>query len=1133
LFTQTWYPPAEPGQSDEPALFIQKGPLMGIHVALNHKTVYRYDRRISLGPQIVRLRPAPHARTPILSYSMTVSPKTHFLNWQQDPFSNYLGRLVFPEKTDVFSVEVDLVTEMIIINPFDFFVEPHAEKFPFEYKADLKPDLAPYLAKKPAGPKLKRYLEAIDRRPTVVNDFLVDLNLQLSREIHYLIRMEPNVQNCEQTLTLGSGSCRDSAWLLVNILRQLGLAARFVSGYLIQLAPDIKSLDGPSGPEADFTDLHAWTEVYLPGAGWVGLDPTSGLFAGEGHIPLACSPEPRSAAPITGSLDECEVEFSHHMSVRRILEAPRSTRPYPEKTWDAIVTLGEQVDQQLERADVRLTMGGEPTFVAIDDMDDDQWNTEAVGVEKRQLSETLIKRLRRQWAPGGLLHYGQGKWYPGESLPRWALGCYWRTDGHPVWSDDQWLADTSQDYGCGPDAAKAFVEALADILGVRRRYIRAGYEDLFYYLHQEQRLPVNVDPADPKLEDPEERARIVETFQRGLGAVAGYVLPLQYGSWKSGPWPFRGGLMFLLPGDSPAGLRLPLESLPWVSEEDFPYDHPLDPMAARDPLPEPHPDQLALAGRRPAGAGDGVRTQPRPFEDPVPVAGESAAWVVRTALCVQPRNGRLHVFMPPIESLEGYLELVAAVEAAARKTQMPVVIEGYTPPRDQRLKSLQITPDPGVIEVNIQPMHTLQELVDNTTTLYETARQTRLGTEKFMLDGRHTGTGGGNHIVIGGATPADSPFLRRPDLLRSFVTYWNNHPSLSYLFSGLFIGPTSQQPRIDEARHDSLYELEIAFSELERQTSPGQPCPPWLVDRLFRHLLVDVSGNTHRAEFCIDKLFSPDSSAGRLGLLEFRGFEMPPHARMSLAQQLLMRIFVAWFWQKPYRQDLVRWGTRLHDRFMLPQPVQADFADVLQELNRAGYPVTQDFFKPHFEFRFPIHGAIVCQGMEIELRQALEPWHVLGEEPGGGGTARYVDSSVERLQVKVSGMNGDRHLLSCNGRRVPLKPTSAEGVFVAGVRYRAWQPPSCLHPTIGVHTPLVIDLYDTWSGRAVGGCTYHVGHPGGRHYEVLPVNAYEAEGRRHSRFVPGGHSPGHPLAIPAAEINPHFPYTLDLRRRKG
>lgn len=1105
---------------------------MGIHIALNHRTTYKYDRLINLAPQIVRLRPAPHCRTPILSYSMRVTPADHFINWQQDPFSNYLGRLVFPEKTTEFEVEIDLIADMIIINPFDYFLEPKAEEFPFKYDKELKAELKPYLVKKRLGKMFRDYVSEIDVTPRRTIDFLVELNMKLSNDISYLIRMEPNVQSCAQTLTMRSGSCRDSAWLLVHILRYFGLAARFVSGYLIQLKQDVKSLDGPSGAAEDFTDLHAWTEVYVPGAGWIGMDPTSGLFAGEGHIPLACSPQPQSAAPITGALDKCEVDFGHHMSVERIREDPRSTRPYPEPVWEDIVKLGDKVDEELIAQDVRLSMGGEPTFVSIDDMEGAQWNTEALGEEKLTLSENLIKKLWKEWAPGGFLHYGQGKWYPGEQLPRWALSCYWRKDGQPIWNDEQWLADVSIDYGLGIKEAEKFIKTLADILEVNNAYIRESYEDILHNLIKEQELPVNVSPDDPKLEDPEERKRMIGSFRRGLGSVVGYVLPLQYGSWKSGPWTFRSEHMYLLPGDSPAGLRLPLNSLPWIAPEDLPVDEPPDPMLERDPLPDLN-DRIRLGGGEPSFSPPSSRVpiqeQPGPENDPKPVQGKSAAWLVRTALCVQPRDGRLYIFMPPITSLEGYLELVHCIELTAEKTGYPVVIEGYTPPSDYRLECLKVTPDPGVIEVNIQPMHSWREMLDCTTTLYNLARETRLGTEKFMVDGRHTGTGGGNHIVIGGATPADSPFLRRPDLLRSFLTFWNNHPSLSFLFSGLFMGPTSQQPRIDEARHDSLYELEIAFAEQDRQSQPGSPCPPWLVDRLYRNLLVDVSGNTHRAEFCIDKLYSPDSSSGRLGLLEFRAFEMPPHARMSLAQQLLLRTFVSWFWRTPYRQELVHWGTRLHDRFMLPQFVRDDFTDVLSILNEAGYSFSMDFFHPHFEFRFPIYGRITYQGMELELRQALEPWHVLGEEAGGGGTARYVDSSVERLQVKVSGMTEERYIVTCNGRRVPLQPTLEKGVFVAGVRYRAWQPPSCLHPTIGVHAPLVIDLFDTWTGRAVGGCTYYVGHPGGRSYDIFPVNSYEAEGRRNSRFIPGGHTPGERITAPEKEINRYFPYTLDLR----
>ncbi|GHD21167.1 IMP dehydrogenase [Halioglobus japonicus] len=1112
---------------------------MTIRVAINHRTSYKFDRAVNMSPHTVRLRPAPHSRTPIHSYSLNIKPQEHFINWQQDAFGNYLARLVFPEKCTEFEVDVEVIADMTVINPFDFFVEEYAENYPFEYPEQLKKELQPYLEIEDFGPLFDELVAGVDRSETAINDFLVAVNQDLEQKIEYLVRLEPGVQTPEETLKLAKGSCRDSAWLLAQLLRHLGLATRFASGYLVQLEPDEKSLDGPSGADEDFTDLHAWCEVFLPGAGWVGMDPTSGLFASEGHIPLACTPHPVSAAPIVGATDECEVKFDFSNTVTRVLEDPRVTKPYTEDQWQHILALGKSVDVLFDNNDVRLTMGGEPTFVSIDDMESEQWNTDALGEDKLSLAKTLLLRLRDQFAPQGLLHYGQGKWYPGEEVPRWALGVFWRKDGEPLWQDNSLLARVDKDYQRDAKDAVKFGRKLCDLLGLPRGSSQPAYEDGFYYLMQEQNLPKNIDVLSHKVENDLDRRRLARLIERGFSVPTGLVLPLERNTgwpiaektWRSSLWPMKRERITLIPGDSPMGLRLPLADLPELAEKIDSYQHPRDPFETRDEL-APRKDMTFQES-----AGENAD---EPLEEP------EYEQVVRTAMCIEARDGRLCVFMPPLEYLEDYVELIAAVEETASALKMPVLIEGYEPPKDPRMQKLLVTPDPGVIEVNVHPSNNWDELVATTTSLYEEARQSRLSTEKFMLDGRHTGTGGGNHITLGGATPADSPMLRRPDLLRSLITFWQHHPSLSYLFSGMFIGPTSQAPRVDEGRDEMLYELEVAFSQM----TEGEVPQPWLVDRLLRNLLIDVTGNTHRAEFCIDKLYSPAGPAGRLGILEFRGFEMPPHPRMALVQALLLRCLVARFWDKPYRGQLVRWGTELHDRFMLPHYLWEDMKFVVDDLREHGFAFDLDWLLPFEEFRFPHYGRVMLDGVELELRWAVEPWHVLGEETTSFGTSRYVDSSVERLQIRCTGMTDGRYVVACNGRRVPMRPTGVHGEYVGGVRYRAWQPPSALHPMIGVHVPLTFDLIDSWNGRSLGGCSYHVSHPGGRSYDSFPINAFEAESRRINRFDTVSHTQGpfipqpevsalreffpndsvpRPMEPPPEEPAGEYPYILDMR----
>ncbi len=1089
---------------------------MSIKVALEHRTTYNFDRPISIGPHVIRLRPAPHARTPIEAYSLTITPADHYVNWQQDPFGNYLARVVFPTTSDVLDITVGLVADMGVINPFDFFIEEYAEFYPFTYSPDLASDLAPYLATpdQAPGPVLDDWLKALPATPEggmATVPFLSSLNSAVNRDVGYSVRMEAGVQSPDETLSRRIGSCRDSAWLLVAALRHFGLAARFVSGYLVQLTSDQKSLDGPSGPEEDFTDLHAWAEVYIPGAGWIGLDPTSALFAGEGHIPLAATPNPASSAAITGVTDRSETTMDFSNTVRRVHEDPRVTKPYTPEQVGQLQRVGEDVDRRLTAAGLELTMGGEPTFVSVDDMTSAQWTVAADGPEKREKANDLALSLVDAFATGGLIQRSQGKWYPGEPLPRWQIALIWRTDGKALWSDPSLLADPHADADAS-DQARAHAEALGRALtqdfGLPAEQLQGCYEDPLTTLVNEIRAPAGPRPGqDPLTADPS----LVAELDQGVPDPVAWVLPLipsWFGEgWASAAWKTRRGRVVLISGDSPAGMRLPLSSISWKDPE---YEGEPDYTRAGEPLVDGgHPQAVVVA----------------PDEAPS-----------RTAVVVEARNGFVHVFLPPLDKLDAFVELVGMVERAAKAAGTPVILEGYGPPPDARIKTLMVTPDPGVIEVNVHPTSSWSELSELTHTLYAAARRLRLGTETFAIDGRHSGTGGGNHITLGGAEPMKSPMLKRPDLLVSLLTFWQHHPSLSYLFSGRFIGPTSQAPRVDEGRPETLYELEISFAEIERLADDEHR--PWAVDRALRHLLTDITGNTHRSEFCIDKMYSPDSSRGRLGLLELRGFEMPPHPDMALVQALLVRSLVARFAEERYSAPLVRWGTELHERFLLPHFAMADIAEVVADLRAHGFDLDLSWFAPYLEFRFPRIGITEAGGVELELRSAIEPWYVLGEESSSGATARYVDSSTERLQVKVEGFVPGRHRLVCNGVPVPLTPTGTPGRYVAGVRYKAWKPWSSLHPTLEIDSPLLFEIIDAPSRTSLGGATYHVIHPGGRTYDHPPVNAPEAEARRARRFEAMGMTPGE---IDVEKIDAQlawrattrrdYPLTLDLRRR--
>ena len=1086
-----------------------------MRLLLQHRSSYHYPVPANLGPHTLRMRPTAHAKARIETYRLLIGCE-HTLRWQQDPYGNHIAKVHFPAEPQVDSLDilVEITVDVRPVNPFDFLLEELAENTPFEYPSSLRQELAPFLhLDDPVfarGPLYEAFSASLPRSgPT--SSLVPALNAEVARRTRYVIREEAGVYTPEESLAAGKASCRDSAVLLTALLRERGLAARFVSGYLVQLTDEGMLPDQPKGVTRDVVDLHAWCEVYLPGAGWLGLDATSGLLCGEGHIPLCAASVPSLASPLEGTADQASDAVDFSMVIGRLGHEASPTTPYTDAVWTQLRAVGDKVDRHLEAHHVRLTMGGEPTFNAREHVDAPEWNGDAMGPTKLPFGRKLAHELRQRIAPGAAIVHRPGKWYPGESLPRWALEIVGRRDKTPLWPERSDLFQKASDTD-----AERFARALLRTLGLAEvDSLLPAFEDPLQAIKDEAFLAPDVDPTKADVTSSEERQRLARALSRGLDKATGWVLPLAPSDgdqrWLTERWQFRRGALYLLPGDSPIGLRLPLSGLgaaPPPPPIEEPKGYTPDPRRAPDPTPQRQ-----------------VQTQG---------PGPQLVFGIRTAVCIEARGGDLFAFLPPLPSFSKFCSLIACIDATRAVTGLDIHLEGYGPPSSPDAFKFAVTPDPGVLEVNIPPVTSMRHYDDLIQQVFDAALHSGLHSEKYLVDGRMAGSGGGNHITFGGHSALESPFLRRPDLLASLLTFIQHHPSLSYMFAGLFVGPTSQAPRVDEARHETLYELEIAMARafdsptLDGADGTGGP-PPWLCDMLFRHLLVDMTGNTHRAEISIDKLFDPQTPYGRQGIVELRAFEMPPHPRMVTAQVLLLRALLASFVAEPYRHPLIRWGQALHDRFLLPHNLWRDFEDVLAHLSTRGFTLPADGYRPFLELRCPLVGTLQAADVTLEVRNAIEPWHVLGEEMSGSGTSRYVDSSLERIEVKVSGLTHGRHVVLVNGHSLPMQATPIANTFVGGVRFRAWAPPHSLHAHIGIHHPIRLEVVDTWSQRSLGGCAYHVWHPEGRAFELPPLTRFEAAARRAQRFTIDSHTPWPVVPQPAA-AHPDQPCTLDLRR---
>lgn len=1109
---------------------------MSTRVAITHRVAQHFARPTRLPTHWLRLRPAPEQRARISAYSLAVHAEPHFLNWVRDPFENHLGRLDFPEPLAEFGITLELIAELEPTNPFDFLAEPYAARHPFDYPIQLKKELSPYLLTGEPGPRLRAWLAKVERASTTTVERLDALN-RMVQEAHALTTGgAPGAVDLESFLERREGSCWELAWLLTLTLRHIGLAARFACGYRVLLGDEPPDDSTPRLP--DTVALHTWSEAYIPGAGWVGLDPSMGTFVTESHIPLACAPEPRRVLPIVSDRaadGEASPETrSESLHVRRLTPS-RVSWPHTDTQWADIEALGRKLDGDLARQGLKPALGVSLSLVSGQDGMTPEWSTQAIGPSKRALAESLSISLRKRLGPGGVPQLGQGEWYGGESLPRWRLGCFFRADGAPVWRNPERLTlGHAQDTRLPPlladqsDQAQRLAQSIARGLGIGPARVVPAHEDPLHELWR-ARAPGNL-AAPGELRDPLRRAALAERLSGVPRPPTGYVLPLSWdharACWVTGAWRFRRGGFYLAPGSASMGYRLPLDSL--IDDEAGVFEAQIDrsPLEARGGLPDFHADVRARLERG--------STQASTRDDHPP----------RTALCVEARAGRLFVFLPPVSHLEHYLDLVAAVEVSAEALKLDVSLEGYPPPEDPRLRRFWIEPDAGVLRLDLPETSNWDELLTTLGAAYEEAWALGLGTERLSADDGRLASGGGGPLTIGGVSPAESPFLTRPEILRSLVAYWQRHPCLSYLFAGRLIGPSGSAPRPDEGRDEMLYELSVALDRLPSGTSDK----PWLPDRVLRHLLTDPAGGLKRAEIRVDQLYSPERASQRLGRITINAFESAPETHLAALQALLVLGLIGRFGRHPDSGELRRWGPALHDRFMLPDILWDDLRSVVGDLVAAGYPFQLDWFEPLFERRFPVLGSVPIGPLTLKLRSAHEPWPLLAEEATGAGVARFVDAANERLQVTLSGAHPGRYVLVCNGHRVPLQETATHGEYIAGIRYKISNPPATLHPTVWPVQSLVFDVIDTWSGPVIGGCTYlppqpqlwgSIGTPAlppatGEPREAprvfpVPILSMRALGRS-GRFLPHGSGLG-PMTAPPKIDDEQFPHLLDLTQR--